>query len=130
MELTNPSRLKSLTFDLLARLPMLCGSPCAEASSLDYQAEIEATFAAMCALVGSEDYSVTAESWRHLAALPKGSAQIYGRQEIAVQRFHRKLAGVLGTACHPRSPTIDPPASPSAPRRTRITMPSPSICSP
>jgi phenylpropionate dioxygenase-like ring-hydroxylating dioxygenase large terminal subunit len=64
----------------------------------EYRAEIEATFAAMCALVGNEDYSVTAESWRHLAALPKDSAQIYGRQEIAVQSFHRKLAAVLTTA--------------------------------
>lgn len=72
-------------------------APSGELTS-EYQAEIEATFAAMCALVGNEDYSVTGESWRHLVALPKGSVQIYGRQEIAVQSFHRKLANFLRAA--------------------------------
>ena len=61
-----------------------------------YRAEIEETFAAMCGLVGTEDYSVTGESWQHLTALPPGSKLTYGRQELAIQNFHRKLARVLG----------------------------------
>jgi hypothetical protein len=66
--------------------------------SPESRAQIEETFAATCALVGQEDYAVTGESWGHFASMPAGSTQIYGRHEIAVQGFHRKLAQVLASS--------------------------------
>jgi len=67
-------------------------------NSDEERAEVEAAFLAMADLVGKEDYAVTGEAWRNFAAMPKGSKVVYGRQEIAVQNFHRKLDQVLAAA--------------------------------
>ena len=67
-------------------------------NSPEDRAEVKAAFLAMADLVGKEDYAVTGEAWRNFAAMPKGSKVVYGRQEIAVQNFHRKLDGVLAAA--------------------------------
>jgi phenylpropionate dioxygenase-like ring-hydroxylating dioxygenase large terminal subunit len=67
-------------------------------NSPEHRAEIEAGFQAMADLVAKEDYSVTGESWRNFASMPPGSKVAYGRQEIAVQNFHRKLDQVMAAA--------------------------------
>jgi len=62
------------------------------------RAEVESAFLAMADLVGKEDYAVTGEAWSNFAAMPKGSKIVYGRQEVAVQNFHRKVDQVLAAA--------------------------------
>jgi nitrite reductase/ring-hydroxylating ferredoxin subunit len=64
-------------------------------NSPEHRAEIGAGFDAMREPVENEDYAVTGESWRNLAALPAGTKIAYGRQEIAVQSFHRDLTQVM-----------------------------------
>jgi hypothetical protein len=48
------------------------------------------------AVVRDEDYSVTAESWSALSALPPGTKFAIGRQELGVQNFHRNVRRFAG----------------------------------
>jgi phenylpropionate dioxygenase-like ring-hydroxylating dioxygenase large terminal subunit len=48
--------------------------------------------------VTREDYSVAIEGYANLASAPAGFRVIYGRNEIAVQSFHRHVAERIGLA--------------------------------
>lgn len=69
-----------------------------------YRREVEDAFDATAHVVKTEDYVVSAEGWRNLAALPKGRTVVYGRQEIALQYQHRAIARAIGM------PLIEQPA--------------------
>ncbi|HWA63318.1 MAG TPA: aromatic ring-hydroxylating dioxygenase subunit alpha [Caulobacteraceae bacterium] len=64
--------------------------------SEEYRKEVEDAFDATAHVVTTEDYVVAAEGWRNLAALPKGSTVVYGRQELALQNQHRTIASAIG----------------------------------
>jgi phenylpropionate dioxygenase-like ring-hydroxylating dioxygenase large terminal subunit len=49
-------------------------------------------------VVTREDYSVAVEGYANLLAAPPGYRVVYGRNEIAVQSFHRHVAKAIGLA--------------------------------
>jgi phenylpropionate dioxygenase-like ring-hydroxylating dioxygenase large terminal subunit len=46
--------------------------------------------------VTQEDYRVAVEGYANIARAPAGFKLVYGRNEIALQAFHRSVAGALG----------------------------------
>lgn len=47
-------------------------------------------------IVGDEDYSVVATAQHNLEYAPEGFRTIFGRNEISLQRFHRRVAELIG----------------------------------
>jgi len=67
----------------------------------EYRKEVEDAYDATAFVVQTEDYVTAAEGWRNLAALPKGSSVVYGRQELALQYQHQALAEAIGMPLPP-----------------------------
>jgi nitrite reductase/ring-hydroxylating ferredoxin subunit len=63
--------------------------------SPEHRAEIESSFEKIMFATREEDYSVTGESYRGLAALPAGTELVVGQQEIGVQNFHANVRRLL-----------------------------------
>jgi len=61
----------------------------------DHRREVEDAWDATAHVVRTEDYVVSAEGYRNLAALPPGTSVVYGRQEIALQNVHRAIAAAI-----------------------------------
>jgi phenylpropionate dioxygenase-like ring-hydroxylating dioxygenase large terminal subunit len=62
----------------------------------DHRREVEEAWDATANVVRTEDYVVSAEGYRNLAALPAGTTVVYGRQELALQNVHRAIAAAIG----------------------------------
>jgi phenylpropionate dioxygenase-like ring-hydroxylating dioxygenase large terminal subunit len=62
----------------------------------EYRAEVEAAFDATAHVVMAEDYVVAAEGWRNLSADGEGRTVLYGRQEVALQNYHKAVAAAIG----------------------------------
>jgi hypothetical protein len=59
--------------------------------SEEHRAEIASSYEKTKVAVAMEDYAVTAEAHRALAALPAGTKFPVGRLEIGVDNFHRNV---------------------------------------
>jgi phenylpropionate dioxygenase-like ring-hydroxylating dioxygenase large terminal subunit len=75
--------------------------------SPEHRAEMEANFDKIKSAARDEDYSVTGESWKGLAALPPGSEFVLGRHEIGVQMFHRNIDRAMGRGVKPMSAPVE-----------------------
>ena len=64
--------------------------------SSEQLAELERSFRTAKNAVETEDYSVTAEAWSALSALPAGTKFVAGRHEIGVQNFNRNVERLVG----------------------------------
>jgi carnitine monooxygenase subunit len=64
-------------------------------------------------VVTREDYSVAIEGYANLASAPAGFQVVYGRNEVAVQSFHRHVAEAIGTLAIARLPAHSPLVSPA-----------------
>jgi hypothetical protein len=47
--------------------------------------------------VTREDYQVAAEAFANLSSAPRGARLVFGRNEPAVQAFHRAVAAAIGS---------------------------------
>jgi nitrite reductase/ring-hydroxylating ferredoxin subunit len=64
--------------------------------SRKHRAEIDIAYSKARQALVNEDYSVVAESYSGMSALPPGTNLPVGRQEIGVQNFHRNVLRLTG----------------------------------
>jgi carnitine monooxygenase subunit len=71
---------------------------CAVGGSLSdtHRSDLERAYQTSRAALVNEDYSVTGESYKGLAALPSGMTLPIGRQEVGVQNFHNNVRRLTG----------------------------------
>jgi phenylpropionate dioxygenase-like ring-hydroxylating dioxygenase large terminal subunit len=64
--------------------------------SEEHRAEVEMAYDATAHVVENEDYIVAREGWANLAIDAANRTVMYGRQEVALQNYHKAVAAAIG----------------------------------
>jgi phenylpropionate dioxygenase-like ring-hydroxylating dioxygenase large terminal subunit len=64
--------------------------------SEDYRASVEAAYDATAHVVMAEDYTISAESYVGLKRLGPDATLLFGRNEVALQNYHKAINAALG----------------------------------